>query len=254
MKTNVYYILLTALRDWLFFGLLFGLGVAVMVSGAMGDMAMVEPEQLKIAYSAASSRLILVVGLIVFICFHVRSTFDTKEIDVFLSRPMSRASLVLAYWVGFSVVAMLLALPAIAIIGWVGPMDSQGFGVWALTLASEILLVVAVALFCAFTLKSAVSAVMASLGFYVLSRMMGFFLATSNSSLLFQSTEANAASRMLMEYLAILVPRLDFFAKTHWLVYGVERMTDLWQPLLQAGIFIPLLLAATVIDFRRRQF
>lgn len=254
MKTNIRYILLTALRDWLFVGLLFGVAVAAAISSSMGDMAMVEPEQLRLTYAAASARLVLVVGMIVFVCFHVRNAFDTREIDVFLSRPISRPSLVLSYWLGFSVVSLLLVVPSIGIVYWVGALDQQGFGIWALSLTLEILLVVAIALFSAFTLKSAVSSVMASLGFYVLSRMMGFFIATSNSSLLFRSSELNQMSEFVMKTLAIFVPRLDFFAKTEWLVYGLDSDGELYRLLIQAAIFIPLLLAAAVIDFRRKQF
>ena len=254
MKTNIRYILLTALRDWLFAGLLLGVVLVVMISGALGDMAMVEPLQLRISYAAAACRLVLVVGMIVFVCFHVRSAFDTKEIDVFLSRPISRPNLVLSYWLGFTVAAMLLVVPTVAIMAWVGFLNQQGFMAWALTLALEIVLVVAVALFSSFTLKSAVSSVMGSLGFYVMSRMMGFFIATSHSALLFRDKDLSHLSQLLMKYLAIIVPRLDFFAKTNWLVYGLESMQDLWYPLIQAAIFIPLLLAATMVDFRRKQF
>lgn len=254
MKTNIRYILLTALRDWLFAGLLFGVVLCALISGAMGNMAMVEPAQLKLVYAAASVRMVLVVGLIVFICFHIRNGFDTKEIDVFLSRPVSRPNLVLSYWLGFSVVAVLLVVPTVAIVYAVGALDQQGFAFWGASLLLETLLVVAAALFSAFTLKSAVSSVMASLGFYVLSRMMGFFIATSQSSMLFRSSELNDFSKFLMEHLAIVVPRLDFFAKTEWLVYGVADRADMHLFVLQAVIFIPLLLSATVIDFRRKQF
>lgn len=254
MKTNIRYILLTALRDWLFVGLLLGVAACAMISSSMGDMAMVEPEQLKLTYAAASSRLVLVVGLIVFVCFHIRNGFDTKEIDVFLSRPISRPSLVLSYWLGFSVVALLLVVPTIGVVYYVGALDQHGFAMWAMSFVFEILLVVAAALFSAFTLKSAVSSVMASLGFYVLSRMMGFFIATSNSTLLFRSSELNNFSKFVMEHLAIFVPRLDFFGKTEWLIYGMEDVADMHRFTLQAVIFIPLLLAATIIDFRRKQF
>lgn len=254
MKTNIRYILLTALRDWLFIGLMLGVAACALISGSMGDMAMVEPEQLKLTYAAASSRLVLVVGLIVFVCFHVRSAFDTKEIDVFLSRPIARHNLVLSYWLGFSVVALLLVVPTIAIVYWVGALDGRGFAIWAASLGLEILLVVAAALFSAFTLRSAVSAVMASLAFYVLSRMMGFFIATANSALLFRSSELNDMSKMLMETLALFVPRLDFFGKTEWLVYGLESNSEIAHFALQGAIFIPLLLVAAIIDFRRKQF
>lgn len=254
MKTNIRYILLTALRDWLFAGLLFGVALATFISAAMGDMAMVEPEHLRITYAGASTRLVLVVGLVVFICFHIRNAFDSKEIDVFLSRPISRPNLVLSYWLGFSVVAVLLTVPTIALLYFFGALDQKGFFIWAGSLLLEALLVVAVALFSAFTLKSAVSSVMASLGFYVLSRMMGFFIATVNSPILFRDKSLGELSRIAMEGMAIFVPRLDFFAKTEWLIYGVADQMDIWHFVVQGGIFIPLLLVATVLDFRRKQF
>src|SRR5690606_13929391 len=118
----------------------------------------------------------------------------------------SRSNLVLSYWLGFSVAAALLVLPTTAAMWWVGVLDREGFYVWATTLMLEVFLVVAVALFSAFTLRSAVTSVMASFGFYVLSRMMGFFIATSQSSLLFRDADLNNASKWLMEHLAIFVP------------------------------------------------
>lgn len=254
MKTNIRYILLTALRDWLFGGLLLGVIIATLISGAMGEMTLVEPEKLKITYASASSRLVLVIGLIVFVCFHVRNAFDSKEIDVFLSRPISRPNLVMSYWLGFSVVACLLLIPTVILLYFFGALSVSGFLLWAGSFLLEIWLIVAVALFCAFTLRSAVTAVMASLGFYVLSRMMGFFLATAHSSLLFRSAKLNEISRLSMEILATVVPRLDFFAKSGWLVYGPGETLELWRFGLQAVIFIPLLLVAAIIDFRRKQF
>jgi hypothetical protein len=51
-----------------------------------------------------------------------------------------------------------------------------------------------------------------------------------------------------------VIPRLDFFAKSQWLIYGAKSYDDLWLFLMQAGVFIPLLIAASVIDFKRKQF
>lgn len=254
MKTNIRYILLTALRDWLFVGLLLGVVAVSLVSSLMGNMAMVEQNQLRLVYAAAGARVVLVVGLIVFVCFHLRNAFDTKEIDVFLSRPISRANLVFSYWLGFAVVATVLALPSFGIVWWVGLLNAKGFALWALGLWLELLLVVAVALFSSFTLRSAVSSVLTSLAFYVLSRMMGFFIATASSTMLFKDAGLNALAEQAMKGFAIFVPRLDFFAKSEWLVYGVESAEHIWLMVLQAGVFVPLLVLAAIIDFRGKQF
>jgi len=203
-------------------------------------------------FAAGSSRLMLMIGLIVFVCFHIRNAFDTKEIDVILSRPISRANLVIAYWLGFSLVALLLVLPVVGILAAIKPVHWVGFAGWSLSLLLEAMLVVALALFSAFTLKSAVTSVLACMGFYVLSRMMAFFVFTVESPMF------NDVKFIVLKYTLIaissIVPRLDFFAKSEWLSYGFPSAQD-WQVfVLQVVIFVPLLLLATMVDFRRKQF
>ena len=111
MFSNIRYVLLTATRDRLFIGLLIGIVAAAYISSVLGSTAMLETEQMTIAFSAASARVIIMVGIIVFIGFHMRNAFDAREIDVLLSRPISRTTLVLSYWVGFCAVAACLVVP-----------------------------------------------------------------------------------------------------------------------------------------------
>lgn len=252
MLTNIRYIMITALRDWLFTGLLLGILVATAISATLGSTAFIEEREMTLSFASSSSRLILMAGLIVFICFHIRNAFDTKEIDVILSRPISRSNLVVSYWLGFSFVGLLLTIPVVAIIAFIGAVDFTGFIGWSLSLVLEMCIVVALALFSAFTMRSAVTAVLGCMGFYILSRMMAFFVFTSNSGM-FNDVKF-IGLKWALQAISILLPRLDFFAKSDWLVYGFLSQQD-WQICIaQALIFVPLLLAATMIDFRRRQF
>ncbi|MCI5049277.1 MAG: hypothetical protein MRY32_02970 [Rickettsiales bacterium] len=254
MNTTIRYVLLTAFRDRLFLGLLIGLIAAAAISTSLGQLALLEPEQMSLSFAAASSRFILVVGIVVFTCFHLRQAFDNKEIDVLLSRPISRVSLVLSYWLGFAVVASLLSVIAVVTLLAVGIIHEQGFIAWAISMMLELWLVVALALFMGCTLKSAVSAVLSSLGFYLLSRMIGFFIATAQNSMLFGEKDLNNTFRYITDGLALFVPRLDFFAKSEWLIYGISQTQDWVLFVVQPAIFIPVLLFATMIDFKRKQF
>ncbi len=252
MLTNIRYILITALRDWLFIGLLLGILVATAISATLGSTAFIEEKEMTLTYASASARLIVMTGLIVFVCFHIRNAFDTKEIDVILSRPISRANLVISYWLGFAFVGLLLTLPVIGIIAFIGANNLAGFSGWAVSLVLEMGLVVALALFSAFTMRSAVTAVLGCMGFYVLSRMMAFFVFTSNSGMF---NEAKfIVLRWVLKAISTLLPRLDLFGKSEWLVYGFASAQEWQLYIAQALIFIPLLLAATMIDFRRKQF
>lgn len=253
MLTNIRYILLTALRDWLFIGLFAGIVLATMISATLGSTAFIEKQEMTLSFASGSSRLILMVGLIVFVCFHIRNAFDTKEIDVIMSRPISRSNLVIAYWLGFAFVAFLLVVPIIAIIGLMGVLNWPGFIGWGSSLLLESFLVVALALFSAFTLKSAVTSVMATMGFYVLSRMMAFFVATSQSGMVGGEFKYTLL-RYALSAISTVVPRLDLFAKSEWLVYGFNSSQEWVVFTVQVVIFVPLLVLAAIADFRRKQF
>lgn len=254
MLSNIRYVLLTATRDRLFLGLLVGIILAAYISSVLGSTAMLETEQMTIAFTAASARVIIMVGVIVFIGFHMRNAFDAREIDVLLSRPISRTTLVMSYWVGFAAVATCLVIPTIIMLAIIGTLNQTGFLLWSVSLLLESWLVVSIALFAALTVKSGVGTVLSSLAIYVLSRMMGFFLATTNATTLFKEHEINVGAQWLMKIIALVVPRLDFFAKSNWLIYGAKSYEELTLFALQSTIFIPLLIAASVIDFKRKQF
>ncbi len=254
MFTNIRYIVLAASRDMLFIGLFLGLLVAAALSATLGGTAMVEKAEMTITFSAAASRVILMIGLIVFISFHLRHAFDHKEIDMLASRPLTRFEIVISYWLGFSFVAFLLVLATVTIMSFLPVVDITGFWVWSVSLLLESWLVVAAALFAAFTLRSGVSSVLATMGLYVLGRMMGFFLATSESSMLFREVWLNNMLEWSLKIIAIVMPRLDLFGQSEWLVYGISRIADVKLATLQAAIYIPLLIIATTIDFMRKEF
>lgn len=255
MLTNIRYILITAVRDRLFVGLILGIAFAAYVSSVMGNTAMLETEQMTVTLTGASARIILMIGLIVFTCFHVRAAFQTREIDVLLSRPISRSNLVLSYWLGFACVATLLVVPAVGLMWLVGVLDMVGYLYWAASLLLESWLVVAIALFAAFTLRSATSSVLMSLGFYTLSRMIGFFTLTAQSGMLFGDHRINQVFRWVMDIVSMVMPRLDFFGNSNWLIYGPAKgLHDLQLFAIQAAVFIPLLVVAAILDFKRKQF
>lgn len=252
MLTNIRYILITALRDWLFSGLLIAILVATAISATLGSTAFIEEQEMTLSFASESARIILMTGLIVFVCFHIRSAFDTKEIDVILSRPISRSNLIISYWLGFSLVGLLLVVPVLLIIDFIGVNNYTGFIGWGASLLLEMSLVVALALFAAFTMRSAVSSVLGCMGFYVLSRMMAFFVFTSNAGMF--NDPKFIGLKWALQAISTVLPRLDFFGKSEWLIYGFNSSQD-WQVYVaQAVIFVPILLVATMIDFRRKQF
>ncbi len=256
MKNIIRYIFLTAQRDSLFLGVAVSIILGCQFAFFLGGTAIVEQMETSLVYAAGICRVVLVIGLVIFIAFHIRRSFENREIDLMLVRPVSRTSFIIAYWLGFSIIALLLVLfTSIIIYAWsfftfnYTPMQNlEGFLVWSFSLLLEALVVVALAMASALILRSTVIAVLFCLGFYVLSRVAGFVL------LLATKPWAKEVSDYTFLTISKLVPRLDFFGKTEWIVYGLKNSYDLKLFVLQAVIYCGLMLSIAVIDFKRKEF
>jgi hypothetical protein len=247
------YILLIALRDRLFLGMVLGVLAVSYLSFILGSTALAEESQTAITLAAGTSRFVIALGLIVFVCFHIHVAFDSREMDVQVARPISRTALVMGYFIGFAVIAFALCLPLVAVLALMQPVSWGGFAAYSLSLYLEAVVVISFAMFAAFTLKGAVNAVLAACAFYVLSRLMGFFLIMLFNHAIFTSKILHQLSSGAVDIASYAVPRLDFFAQTAWLHYGAEGHDWLLFG-AQSLIFIPLLLCATMLDIRRKAF
>lgn len=255
MNTTIKYVLYTALRDWLFIGILISIATAVFLSFFLGSTVIIEKDQMLTSFASGSSRVVLIVGMIVFVCFHVRRAFENKEIELMLSRPISRATFIISYWLGFCIVSiMLLALLGLFMILFF-QFHYNGLSIWLISMTFEVMLVNAFALFAAVILRSSVSAVMLSFGFYLVSRMMGLFSYVLEKNYSYDMLSIDYISQKVIWASSYLLPRLDLFSQSNWLLYGVDFSNPAWViPIIQSLIYIPLLLSFALIDFSKKDF
>jgi ABC-type transport system involved in multi-copper enzyme maturation permease subunit len=250
--------MITALRDFLFIGLLAVILIAIFVSSFLGGTALTEQHQMTIAYVSGSTRLILAIGLIIFVCFHVKRLFDNKEVEFILAKPISRKSFVFSYWLAFAILSLVITTCVAIFVGIFTHPNFHGLVAWGASLMCEGLIIVAFALVSALILRSAVASVLSTLCFYFLSRMMGFFVVAIKVPFNTQLPDANYfmewISQWVLELTSTLLPRLDLFAKTKWLIYGIENYNELLIFSLQSLVYIPLLLTMAIVDFNRKQF
>ncbi len=248
MLATVRLVALTALRNRLFAGLLVALIGATSISVFLGGTALIEQAQAAIVFAAGAGRVVLVVGLVVFVAFHVQSMIETREVEGVLSRALTRGSFVIGYWLGFALVTCVFVV-GLALALWFVTPAGAGVPMWSLSLLLECLIVVAVAIFAALMLERATSCVIFSLGFYALARLMGLFIGIRD---FMPGTREARASDYVVDALALIIPRLDLFAQTEWLVYGAND--QLLFPFAQGAVFLALVLAASTFDLTRRQF
>ncbi len=249
------YLLLTAVRDRLMLAMLAALAAVWLLAAFAGGTSVVEDRAASIVFAGFAARLVVVLGIVLFTALHVRRLNESRELYLILSKPVSRAAFVAAYGAGLALLGVLLAIAAgaaVAVAGWIPPAPA-GLAAWTASLAVETAVMAAFALFVTLGGTSPLGGMLAALGFYALARMLGVLLAIVRSELR-GAGGFNAWVDGSIEVLGLVLPRLDLFADSRWLVHGIEAPETLALLVLQGAAYAGLLAAAAVFDVTRRRF
>lgn len=250
MKAIVRLVILTALRDRLFVGLIALLAMSAASAVFLSGTALTEQVETATVFAAGAGRVVLVLGLTIFAALHIQTLFETREVEAVLSRAISRPRFVVAYWLGLAAVAAALAACFGTAIMLITPLKLGAF-LWVCTLIAECIIIMAVVVFAGLMLERATPTVFFTMGFYGLARLMGFFVSIRESATDFSA--ATAFVKRMLDAILLFIPRLDLFAQTQWLVYGAGQF-ELAYLALQTALFLTLVLAAASYDLNRKQF
>ncbi len=235
---------------WLLAGLA---AVAAALAAFLHGVALAEAGQTGLALLAALLRLAgagIVASLAV--AATVREAQD-KQAELLLTLPIPRAAWLFGRLAGFGAVAVLPALLALGIVLLLLPptvLPLQAL-LWAASLLCEFWIVAGFATFCALGLANVAPALCTTGAFYVLARSL------SALQLLGDAAGAGGAMDLLAgaaRALSWLLPHLDGFARTEWLLYGTATVGDLAGVLAQTALALLLLVAASLFDLYRREF
>ena len=255
MKSITHYIILTARRDLLFIGVIVLMILTLGGSIFFGNVMLVEQQQASTILAASNMRIICAFGTILFVCFHARRCFENKEVELILSKSVTRLRFVFAYFTGFVVLSTVLLLIA-SLLLYLGARLSflqvsiNGLLLWSATFAVELWIVIGFSLFISVMLNSAVSSALLSISFYCLSRVYGFFLLGSAT----EEGSIKSVQEYFVKGVSIFIPRLDMYTNSGWLIYDAKFCMDEVILLLGGGIYILFILALTAFDFVRKQF
>lgn len=247
----VKYALLAALRDRLVLSLLLILLLGSSLSLFLGSSAVIEGDQFTVVFSGGGLRIASVMGLVLFVVFFVRRSFEGKDVEFLLSRPVGRIQFLLSYACAFSVLATLMGGAVGVCVYAVSPsLFGTGHLLWVFSVVAENIIMVNTALFFSMVLSSASTAAMCTAAFYVLARMMGQLLGIVDSDLV----DGTGPMAMAVQLVSVVTPRLDLMGQTSWLVYGFQEGIGFFTVFVQGALFCFLVLAASILDFVRRQF
>ena len=242
--------LLEALRTRLLWLVLTALAGLVLASLFVQQLAIAESVRVQTGFLAASVRLAVVFVL----CLHVASSmareFDDKGIELLLSLALPRAGYFFGKLLGFGAAAVIVAGLACAALAWLAP--HPGLALWGASLACELLLVVALTLFCALTFAQIMPAVSFVAAFYLLARCIGADPPDLGVRAVAAPGVDQRALGWMVDAMAMLLPDLSRFTSTAWLVNGSDGLPALAFVAAQTAIYGTLVVLAGLFDLYRK--
>lgn len=244
---------MAALRDRMIWGIFIISILGACLSIFSGSAAIIEQSQFVMAYAGGGIRILTLVGLVLFTVFYVRRSFDARDVEFLLTRPISRLQFILSHAAAFSLLSVATGLFLTLIIFALNRGHfSEGLALWACGVTAEYILVVNTSFFFSLVLNSPVSSGLSTLGFYVLARMIGNLMAIAHANMAAVGVFKGLA--YIMDMIAMVIPRLDLMAQTSWLIYDNHNWQNWVFICSQSILFLLLILIAALIDLKRRQF
>lgn len=243
------FVLLEARRSGLPWLALAGVAASVALAAFLAQLALTEARELQAAVAGALLRSYAAFLVAAHVVASVGRESNDKGIELALALPISRADWYLGKLAGYAGCGLALAaLFALPLALWAAP---GALAPWGLSLAAELALVAAMALFFAIALPQGAAALAATAGLYLLGRSVSAIQAIAAGPLA-EEGAAGRAARAIVDALALVLPRLDQTTRTEWLLYGAPGAAEILAALAGIAIYFALLAAAGLFDFSRR--
>ncbi|MBM3342242.1 MAG: ABC transporter permease [Betaproteobacteria bacterium] len=252
IRTLAYYTLLEARRTRLPW--LLGVALAVLVALAFfaAELAVIESTRLWLSVYAAGARWIAVFIVCAHVLGSITREFNDKGIDALLALDLPRPHFILGKLAGFLAIGTLVALAAcVPLVLATAP---AALLQWGLALTLELAVMAAFSLFCVMAFAQFIPAAALVLAFYVLARTLSAIQLISAHPVSGGDTLSHMAGRYLVDALALVMPALDRWPQTAWLIDAPASWLSLAMLSMQAALYVALLAGAAMVDFQRRNF
>ncbi|MBF0381351.1 MAG: ABC transporter permease subunit [Magnetococcales bacterium] len=226
--------------------LLFG----VIIASFAGTLSVVEANEIQSAVIGSFLRFTGVLIICLFVLNAQVRELNDKGLDMVLALPVPRSSYFFGKLLGFAVIAMLISLLFSLTLLFYARGDQVAL--WGVSLFFELLIVTTLSLLCLFTFNQLPAAFTTVFGIYLLSRALTSLILVGKGPIMPKFVIVNELMNMAMAGLAFVLPALDRFTNSAWLVYNTGSGDDLRFVLVQGLIYVTLLSAAALLDFYRK--
>jgi ABC-type Na+ efflux pump permease subunit len=247
--TIAFYTLLEALRNRLMWLVIAVALIAIGISGFLNELALTESRQIQVALLAAFLRFSAVFLLATFVVTSMVREFNDKGLELLLALPLPRAGYLLGKLAGFAALALVPALVFGSLTMFFSPLEQTAQ--WTISLICELWIVAAFSMLCVLTFNQIMAALSAVMAFYLLARSLAA-LQLIASDPMNAATLSQQVINAVINTLSAVLPHLDEFTKTEWLVYQTGTWTGLSILLAQGAIFLALLAGASLFDLYRK--
>lgn len=222
--------------------------LSVLISLFISQTALTETRESQVALMAGFLRLTSMLVMMFFVVSSVARDFQDKSIELLFAIAMPRCQIFLGKFVGFSLLAFCIAGLYAVVLSFYA--DISATLIWSLSLWCELSLVALLSLIFILSLENVAVSLMASLGVYSLMRFMPAIQSMGEGP--FQDSVFNQFVNSLLDFIGLLLPDLDHFTQSSWLVFSDPTSSDVFTFLTEFVLFIILFSLVGVIDLKRK--
>lgn len=220
------------------------------LAGFLSQLALTESLALQASVLGAFFRLSSVLLISAFVISSMVRESNDRGLELLLSLPISRTQYFLGKLSGFIACGATMAGGlALLLLFWSAPLPVAA---WFISLCLELALMASVSLFFVLTLAQIVPALAASIGLYVLGRIVASVQAISSGPLSGEESLLQRLPGWGIDAVALLLPPLDRATQTSWLTYGGPSPGELFGVLGALAVYCVLVSAAGLFDLHRR--
>ncbi|HEY0061330.1 MAG TPA: ABC transporter permease [Telluria sp.] len=249
IRSIAFYTLLEAVRNRMVWLIVAVALIAVGLSGFVDSLAVTESRQMQAALVAAVARLAAVFIMVTFVVTSMARESNDKALELLLALSLPRAAYLFGKLLGYGAIALLPALLfGLLMALYAAPLQAA---IWTVSLVCELWIVAGFGLLCILTFKNVMAALSAAIAFYLGARSVGAFLLLAQG----QASEPGASRRVIgavFETLAAVLPRLDEFTRTEWLVHNSGTLASLPTIVLQTVLCMALVAGVALFDLYRK--
>lgn len=246
------YTLLEAWRTRLPVLALLAVVLTLAVAAFVAEIAVIESERLRASFYASGARLAAVFVATLYVLVSVTREFNDKGFDVLLALDLPRSHYILGKLAGFLGIGTAIAIAAALPVAW---LSGHGAALqWGISLALELAIIVSLSLFCVVTFNHLLPAASFVLAFYLLARSLTAIRLMSAQPLGPADTASHQLMSWMVEALSRVLPALDGWTQTAWLVNQTAQWVEIAALAAHAMLYVALLAAAAMFDLYRKNF